>query len=230
MLSFVDKNISILIGCVRSYIKGDETMDEVAGVILAGGKSRRMGTDKAFLTVGRDAMIERAALELGKVFKEILISGGDEGTGARLGLRVVPDLIKGWGPLSGIHASLLAARSRKCLVVPCDMPFLSAELAKIMVELSRGYDVTVPQHGDYLQPLFAVYDKNCLPAVEEALNNGRHKVVDFYSRVRVKYVSEALLKGAADIDTVFFNVNTPLDLEKARIIEKKRDKVRRTNC
>lgn len=205
-------------------------MVEVAGVILAGGKSRRMGRDKAFLTVGRDAMIERAAEELKKIFKEVLISGGDAETGERLGLKVVPDLIRGWGPLSGIHASLLAARSRKCLVVPCDMPFISAELAKIMVELSDSYDVTVPQHGDYLQPLFAVYDKNCIPAVEEALNNGRHKVVDFYPRVRVKYVSEAILRGVADIDTVFFNVNTPLDLEKARIMEKKSNKVRRTNC
>ncbi|MDD4334633.1 MAG: molybdenum cofactor guanylyltransferase [Desulfotomaculaceae bacterium] len=205
-------------------------MVDVAGVILAGGKSRRMGMDKAFLTVGRDAMIERAAAELGKVFTEILISGGDEETGARLGLKVVPDLIKGWGPLSGIHASLLAAQSRKCLLVPCDMPFLSAGLASIMVGLSDGYDVTVPQHGDYLQPLFAVYDKNCIAAVEEALRDGRHKVVDFYPRVRVKYVSEMILRAAADIDTVFFNVNTPLDLEKARTIEKKRNKVRRTNC
>lgn len=205
-------------------------MVDVAGVILAGGKSRRMGTDKAFLTVGREAMIENVAMELKKVFKELLISGGEEETGVRLGLKVVPDLIKGWGPLSGIHASLLAARSRKCLVVPCDMPFLSADLARIMAELSQGYDVTVPQHGDYLQPLFAVYDKNCIPAVEEALRNGRHKVVDFYPRVRVKYVSETLLRAAADIDTVFFNVNTPLDLEKARMMDKKRKKARRTNC
>ena len=205
-------------------------MADVAGVILAGGKSRRMGTDKALLTVGRDAMIERIAAELGKVFKEILISGGNEEIGARLGLKVVPDLIKGWGPLSGIHASLLAAQSRKCLLVPCDMPFLSAELARIMAGLSDGYDVTVPQHGDYLQPLFAVYDKNCIRAVEEALRDGRHKVADIYPRVRVKYVSEMILRAAADIDTVFFNVNTPLDLEKARIIEKKRSKVRRTNC
>ncbi len=205
-------------------------MADVAGVILAGGKSRRMGKDKAHLTVGRDAMIERVAAELGKVFSEILISGGDEETGARLGIKVVPDLIKGWGPLSGIHATLLAAQSRKCLVVPCDMPFLSADLAKIMVGLSDGYDVTVPQHGDYLQPLFAVYDKNCIPAVEEALRNSRHKVVEFYPRVRVKYVSEVLLREVVDIDTVFFNVNTPLDLEKARIMEKKRGRVRRTNC
>jgi molybdenum cofactor guanylyltransferase len=205
-------------------------MFKTAGVILAGGKSRRMGTDKALLTVGRDAMIQRAAEELCKVFDEVMISGGDEATGIRLGLKVVPDLIKGMGPLSGIHASLMAAQSRKCLVVPCDMPFLSADLAKIMVQQSEGYDVTVPQHGDFLQPLFAVYDKSCIPAIEEALHNNRHKVVDFYPRVRVRYVGEALLKAAADIDTVFFNVNTPLELEKARIMEKRINKIRRNNC
>ncbi len=205
-------------------------MNQTTGVILAGGKSRRMGTDKAFLTVGRDAMIERAAIEMSKIFKEILLSGGDEETGTRLGLKVIPDLIKGGGPLSGIHATLLRSRSQKCLVVPCDMPFLSADLARIMVERSEGYDVAVPQHGDYLQPLFAVYSKSCIHAIEEALNNDRHKVVDFYPRVRVNYVSETILKAVVDIDTVFFNVNTPLDLEKARMMEKKKNKVRMANC
>lgn len=197
-------------------------MTRAAAVILAGGKSSRMGMDKAFLTVGRDAMIERVVVELRKVFEEILISGGDEETGARLGLEVVPDLIQGGGPLSGIHATLIMAQSQKCLVVPCDMPFLSVGLAEIMIQQSEGYDVTVPQHGNYLQPLFAVYSKRCIHPIEEALNNDRHKVVDFYPRVRVNYVSETLLKAAADIDTVFFNVNTPLDLEKARMIEKKK--------
>lgn len=205
-------------------------MTQATGVILAGGKSMRMGADKAFLTVGRAAMIERVAGELNKVFKEILIIGGDEETGRRLGLKVVPDLIRGGGPLSGIHAALITAESQKCLVVPCDMPFLNADLANIMIKQSEGYDVTVPQHGNYLQPLFAVYSKSCIHAIEEALNNHRYKVVDFYPRVRVNYVSEILLKTVADIDTVFFNVNTPLDLEKARKIEQKRTRVRRANC
>jgi molybdenum cofactor guanylyltransferase len=205
-------------------------MSKITGVILAGGKSRRMGTDKALLSVGREAMIERAAAELDKVCAEVLISGCGEETGRRLGLKVVPDLIKGMGPLSGIHAALLAAQSEKCLVVPCDMPFLSAELAEVMIRQSEGYDVAVPQHGDYLQPLFAVYDKSCIQAIEEALRNNRHKVVDFYPRMRVNYVSETILQAAADIDTVFFNVNTPLELEKARMIEQRMNKIRRSNC
>lgn len=206
-------------------------MSKITGVILAGGKSRRMGTDKALLSVGRDAMIERAVTQLSKVCAEVLISGCGEETGRRLGLKVVPDLIKGMGPLSGIHAALLAAQSEKCLVVPCDMPFLSAALAAVMIRQSEGYDVAVPQHGDYLQPLFAVYDKSCIRAVEEALRSGKHKVVDFYPRVRVNYVSETILQAVADIDTVFFNVNTPLELEKARMMEKRMNKkIRRTNC
>ena len=206
-------------------------MSKVTGVILAGGKSRRMGTDKALLSVGRDAMIERAVAELSKVCAGVLISGCGEETGRRLGLKVVPDLIEGMGPLSGIHAALLAAQSDKCLVVPCDMPFLSAELAEVMIRQSEGYDVAVPQHGDYLQPLFAVYDHSCIQAIEEALRNNRHKVVDFYPRMRVNYVSETILQAAADIDTVFFNVNTPLELEKARMMEKRMNKrIRRSNC
>jgi molybdenum cofactor guanylyltransferase len=206
-------------------------MLKITGVILAGGKSKRMGIDKALLSVGRDAMIERAVAVLGKVCAEVLISGGGEETGRRLGLKVVPDLIKGMGPLSGIHAALHAAQSEKCLVVPCDMPFLSAELAEVMIRQSEGYDVAVPQHGDYLQPLFAVYDKSCIQAIEEALHNNRHKVVDFYPRMRVNYVSETILQAAADIDTVFFNVNTPLELEKARMMEQRMNKkTRRTNC
>lgn len=206
-------------------------MSKITGVILAGGKSRRMGTDKALLSVGRDAMIERAVAELSKVCAGVLISGCGEETANRLGLRVVPDLIKGMGPLSGIHAALLAAQSKKCLVVPCDMPFLSAALAAVMIRQSEGYDVAVPQHGDYLQPLFAVYDQSCIHAIDEALRNNRHKVVDFYPRVRVNYVSETILQAVADIDTVFFNVNTPLELEKARTMEKRMNKrIRRTNC
>lgn len=206
-------------------------MSKITGVILAGGKSRRMGTDKALLSVGRDAMIERAVAELSKVCSEVLISGCGEETGRRLGLKVVPDLIKGMGPLSGIHAALLAAQSEKCLVVPCDMPFLSAELAEVMIRHSEGYDVAVPQHGDYLQPLFGVYDPSCIQAIEEALRNNRHKVVDFYPRVRVNYVSETILQAVADIDTVFFNVNTPLELEKARMMEKRMNKkIRSSNC
>jgi molybdopterin-guanine dinucleotide biosynthesis protein A len=187
-------------------------------VILAGGKSRRMGKDKSFLEVGQSAMIQLVATELKKVFKEILIAGGSEETGRRLGLKVVADLIPGGGPLSGIHAALNASSHDKCLVVPCDMPFLKAEMASLMVSLAQGYEVAVPTDGVYYQPLFAVYDRSCIKVIEQALRAGRYKVVDFYPQVRVNYVNEKLLNELADTGRAFFNVNTPADLHQARVM------------
>lgn len=191
---------------------------EAAGVILAGGKSRRMGSDKTFLEVGKAGMIQLVAAELQKVFKEILIAGGSAETGRRLGLTVVADLIPGGGPLSGIHAALNASFHDKCLVVPCDMPFLKAELAAFMVSQAQGYEVAVPTDGVYFQPLFAVYDKSCIKVIEQALQAGRYKVVDFYPQVRVNYVNDKLLHELTDTGRAFFNVNTPTDLHQARVI------------
>lgn len=193
-------------------------MYEAAGVILAGGKSRRMGSDKTFMKVGQAGMIQHVAAELQKVFKEILVAGGSEETGRRLGLTVVADIIPGGGPLSGIHAALNIASYNKCLVVPCDMPFLKAELAALMMSLARGYDVTVPTDGTYFQPLFAVYDKSCIKVIEQALREGKYKVIDFYPQVRVNYVNDKLLRDLADTERAFFNVNTPKDLHQARIM------------
>jgi len=197
-------------------------MIQATGVILAGGKSVRMGTDKAFLKVGSQCMIEHIAGELTKVFSEVLISGGDPATGSRLGLRVLDDLVESNSPLSGIHAALHGALYDKCLVVACDMPFVSADLACFMIKQVEGYDIAVPRHGIYLQPLFAVYCRSCLPAIEKSLSSARYKVDDFYPLVRVNYVSMESFCSEADIDTVFFNVNTLVDLNKAREIANKK--------
>ena len=206
-------------------------MYEAAGVILAGGKSRRMGSDKAFMEVGQAGMIQRVADELQKVFNEVLIAGGGEVTGRRLGLTVVADIIPGGGPLSGIHAALKASLYNKCLVVPCDMPFLKAELAALMVSQAHGYDVAVPTDGTYFQPLFAVYDKSCISVIEHALLAGRYKVVDFYPQVRVNYVNEKYLRELADTGRAFFNVNTPSDLHQARAMAELAEKDReKKNC
>jgi len=198
-------------------------MIKATGVILAGGKSRRMGADKAFLEVGREGMIERVAAELLKVFDEVLIGGGSEETGRRLGLKILKDRISEGGPLSGIHTALHGAVYPKCLVVACDMPFVNADLAHYMIKQAEGYDVAVPRHGIHLQPLFAVYDKSSIPVVEKSLQDARYKIIDFYTRVRVNYVNEENLRTFADIDTAFFNVNTPVDLMEARGLADKKE-------
>ncbi|OPY57867.1 MAG: Molybdenum cofactor guanylyltransferase [Pelotomaculum sp. PtaU1.Bin035] len=191
-------------------------MIQATGVILAGGKSIRMGTDKAFLKVGRQNMIEHIAGELKKVFSEVLISGGDPETGRRLGLRVIADLIEGNVPLCGVHAALHAALHEKILAVACDMPFITAKLACFMIRQVEGYDVAVPSHGIYVQPLFAAYNRSCLPVIEKSLSEARYKVSGLYSLLRTNYVNMESLCPDIDIETVFYNVNTPVDLHKAR--------------
>ena len=195
-------------------------MIQASGAILAGGKSRRMGKEKAFLEIGREEMIRRVAAELEKTLAEVLVVGGDPGIGPRLGLRFLPDLLAGSGPLGGIYAALKGATYEKCLVTACDMPFVSSELACYLLGQAKDWDVTVPRHGPHLQPLFAVYSSNCLGAIEQTLRANRYKVIDFYPQVRVNYVNEKDLKALADLDVAFFNVNTPRDLEAARAMEK----------
>ncbi|OPX84759.1 MAG: Molybdenum cofactor guanylyltransferase [Pelotomaculum sp. PtaB.Bin104] len=196
-------------------------MVKATGVILSGGKSSRMGSDKAFINIGQKGMIESVASVLKEVCAEVIISGGDEETGRRLDLKVIDDLIPGRGPLSGIHASLRAASYENCLVVACDMPFITTELASLILWEVEGYDVAVPSHGIFLQPLFAVYGKSCLLVIENYLNSGKIKVADLFPLVKTNYVSEDKIALLADIDTVFFNVNTPRDVTKARQMAQK---------
>jgi len=153
-----------------------------------------------------------------------LICGGTEEIGMQLGFKVVADIIKGGGPLSGIHAALHHMSYQRCLVAACDMPFINAAMAQYLVKQAEGYDVAVPRHGVHLQPLFAVYDRDCLPAVERSLTALKYKITDFYTLVRVNYVHEENLRALADIDFTFFNVNTPVDLEKARELERKKER------
>lgn len=191
-------------------------MLKATAVILAGGKSTRMGSDKAFLAVGRQCMIERVAGLLRGVFEEILIAGGSKEAEIQTGLPVVGDQIPASGPLGGIHAGLAAAGNQLCLVVACDMPFISPELACLLVERAVDHDAAVPRHGMYMEPLFSVYRKTCIPAIEESLLSSRYKVVDFYQRVRVNYINEEEWRHLADPEEVFLNINTPHDLKEAR--------------
>lgn len=191
-------------------------MPEATVIILCGGKNSRMGCNKALLEVGRQKIIERMVRQLSGLFGQIIISGNKPLEHAFPGVEAVPDIIPGRGPLSGIHAGLTVAGNHYCLVLACDMPFMDGKLAEYLVKEAPGFDAVVPRIDRYLQPLFAVYSKDCLAPVAECLKNGHSKVVSFYHQVKVKYISREKLAEVTDVDRVFFNVNTPADLEAAR--------------
>lgn len=126
------------------------------------------------------------------------------------------DLFPGYGPLAGIHAGLLKSRYFYNLVVACDMPFTDPRLASYLLEQARGYDAVVPRIGGLLEPLFAVYSRNCLGPVQRSLEAGKRRTYDLFNLVQVRYVEEEEINSVTSWAAAFFNINTPEELEKAR--------------
>lgn len=197
-------------------------MLNAAALILAGGKSSRLGRDKAFERVNQYGMLENAIITLSACFPEIIVGANDEAYSV-LGRKVVPDHYPGRGPLGGIHAVLKASSFETNFLVACDMPFINVDLAKYLVSLAPGYDAVVPRLGVYFQQLFSVYNKSCLPAVEQQLESGRNKVAVFFEQVNVRFVEGAEIEKFGSLDKIFFNVNTGDDLQRAKIMAKEED-------
>ena len=187
---------------------------KAGAAVLIGGKSRRMGVNKAFLNIGQVRLIEKIVAQLKRFFPEVLLAGNEPESYCSLGLPVVPDAYPGCGPLAGIHAALAAAAHPYLFITACDMPFLDLDLAALLLKNAPGYDVVVPRLGAYLEPLCAVYGKGCLPAIEAGLKEGRCKVTAFFAEVSVRYLDREEL-SRFDLKKIFFNLNSPDDLEMA---------------
>lgn len=187
---------------------------KATGIILAGGKSSRMGQDKSLLSFKNEPLIKHAVKELQAVVDELIIVSNHKAKYGFSGIKEISDIYPGRGPLGGIHSGLTAATFEHVFVTACDLPFFNGRLARFLLDRRTGYDVVVPQIGNYLQPLFAVYSKRCLPHAESCLRNNIRKVVAFYPMVRVNYVGESLIREITEPERVFFNVNTPRDYEE----------------
>lgn len=181
----------------------------VSGVILAGGASRRMGRDKAFLEFDGRPLIARIAEQVRRVSDEVIIVANDTARYAPFADRCVPDVYPGVGTLGGIHAGLRQARHEWSFVVACDMPFLKPELLHRFALAAGGCDLVVLRHNDGLEPLHALYRRTCLPVIEATILSGERCAFAYYDQLRVRFLSPADL---ADLDPhldSFRNLNTP---------------------
>lgn len=178
---------------------------------MAGGKSRRMGRDKAWIPHRGRPIISRVIEVLREVADEVLIVANEERY-ADLGLRVVPDRFPEGGALGGIATGVGAATHDRVLVAACDMPFLSADVWRVLLEKGDGADAVVPRIGGEYETLHALYAKTCLPAMERALASGRLRVISFFPDVRVTEVGETALRAIDPELRAFTNVNTPEEL------------------
>ena len=174
------------------------------------------GVPKALIELGGRRLIERVVGVVREVVDDVLVVTNTPDLYRFLGLPMVPDVFVDGGSLGGIYSGLAAASGEAAFTVACDMPFLCAPVARLVVDRADEADVVVPRAADQLQTLHAVYGKRCLPAMEARLRAGRLKVSGFFDDVRVLEVAEAEVARHADPALVFMNVNTPEELARAR--------------
>ncbi|MDQ7093173.1 molybdenum cofactor guanylyltransferase [Desulfosporosinus sp. PR] len=184
---------------------------KATGVLLAGGKSSRMGKNKAFLELEGQPLAERSVQVLKEVFSEVLISSNTPELYTDFNVPVIQDRIPDRGPLEGLCQGLAAASFATVFFVACDMPFLQKELIRFQFSWTPRYDIVVPRLRTGLHPLHAFYNRRCLPHIKDNLEAGRLKIVDLYSVCSVGYVDDSDLAGFSDLEDVFCNVNTPED-------------------
>ncbi|MCC7213144.1 MAG: molybdenum cofactor guanylyltransferase [Candidatus Brocadia sp.] len=186
----------------------------MTAIILAGGKSRRMGFNKAFLPYDKKTFIEHQIVRLKTIFDEIIISANDADIYAHLNLPVVSDIMPEKGPLGGICAGLIRASSHHAFVIACDMPFVYENVILHLKEQIDDYDVVVPQTSRGLEPLHAFYSRNCIQPIRRCLDEGKLRIIDFFAEVKVRIVHEQELKGLGGTTPSLTNLNTPEEYQK----------------
>jgi len=190
-------------------------MAELTGFLLAGGKSGRMGRDKAFVPFQGKALLDRALSTLRAVTPEIVLVG-PRNKFAAFGT-VVEDVFPGAGPLAGIHAALRSSQTDLNLMFALDLPLVTPDLLRYLIARAEGSAalVTVPRTADGWQPLCAIYRKAFADNAEPALTQGRNKVDALFTPDILEVITEQELRAAGFSSGLFKNVNTPDDLEES---------------
>jgi len=190
--------------------------NSVTGVILAGGKSRRMGgINKALLRVGKETMIGRVRRAVLQAMNKAIIITNTPDDFSFLGLPMFPDIYPNAGSLGGLYTGLKHCTDKLAFLVACDMPFLDPYIMRTIIQMADGYDVVIPNVDGGLQPLHAVYSNRCTPLIEDLLKCGNLKIIDFLQEVKVREVPEAFLKTLDPTFRFVMNINSPNDLAKA---------------
>ncbi|MDI6687449.1 MAG: molybdenum cofactor guanylyltransferase, partial [Desulfobacterales bacterium] len=191
-----------------------------SGVILAGGLSTRFsGQNKAFISIGGKRILDHIYEVFNKLFTEIILVTNDPIKYLEWDLNIGTDLFPIRSSLTGIHAGLFYSTNPYSFFIACDTPFLKTEMAEAIVNsIEPGVDIVLPETSEGIQPLCAVYSKQCLKYVEGQLTRKELQIRRFFKKVRIKKLPENLLQKNDPDLLSFFNINTPDDLAKAEKI------------
>jgi molybdopterin-guanine dinucleotide biosynthesis protein A len=177
-----------------------------------------LGTDKSLLELDGQSLLARTVCKLAALSDDIVVVTNSPENYEPLALeaRFVPDEQPGAGALMGVYSGLKSATHDSALTVACDMPFLNVPLLRYMLPLSADYDVAVPRLGDFLEPLHAIYSKQCLPFMAALLEQGRKQIIAFFGDVEVRYVEAHEIALFDPLHLSFMNVNSPADWQRAQ--------------
>jgi len=192
-------------------------MCRLTAFILAGGKSTRMGTDKAFVDYDGRTLLLRTLDLARSVATDVWIVGSKEKFAA-LG-PVLEDIFHDCGPLGGIHAALRASPTELNLILAVDTPFVSSEFLRYLISQARSAPeaaAIVPRAGGSWQPLCAVYRREFADVAENALRAHENRIDRLFDAVRTRVIEQQELEGAGFSPAIFHNLNTPEELEAQR--------------
>ena len=191
---------------------------KVTAIVLAGGKSLRLGRNKALETIQGKRLLEHVVDRLRPLASQLLIVTSE----AQLNLplpdqaKILVDIYADKGPLAGIYTGLLASKYSRSIVVGCDMPFLNTELLRFMAELSHGFDPVVPRLSQTMvEPLHAVYAKSCLDKIKAQLEHNQLEACTLLNTLHIRYIEREECQRFDPQLLSFLNVNNQSDLDQA---------------
>ena len=200
---------------------------DVNCIILAGGKSVRLGRNKLLEKIGEQNLLERVINRLAYFKSEIIVVAAHDSTLPELagypGLKVINDIMPGKGSLGGLYSGLTVSERQYNLVAAGDMPFINLELFKHMISLAENYDAVVPLLNDKAEPLHAVYSRKCITAIKDLIEQNRLSISNIFPMVNAHFINTTDIEKFDPKHLSFFNINTEVDLKNGKEIAERGD-------
>jgi molybdopterin-guanine dinucleotide biosynthesis protein A len=196
-----------------------ERIKGVTAAVLAGGRSRRMGADKAMLPWRGASLLAWVVGRMQTMFAQVLVVGGDPARFPQLSVPRAPDALSGEGAIVGVHAALAAAPDPRVFVIGCDAPYPSEPLVRFLASRAPQAAWTCPRTARGIEPLFAVYSCACLEPLRGLIHGGERRLRRLADLVETVFVEEAELRAYDPELRSFINLNTPEDLLAAQADE-----------
>ncbi|MDO9529285.1 MAG: molybdenum cofactor guanylyltransferase [Syntrophales bacterium] len=184
----------------------------MTGIILSGGKNIRMGTNKAFIKVDGEQLIDRTVRLFKNIFKEVILVTNSPLEYLDQDVKIVTDIIEEKGAIGGIYTGLFYSTCNCSFVSACDMPFLNRNFIEYMISKIGHYDIVVPNPPDGLQPLHAIYSSRCLPHIKKSIDTDKLKITGFFKSLKVLKIPGDTITTFDPERRMFSNINTKEDL------------------